>query len=90
EPPGDEADGEDEQQSIPPLRITRTNGTTPTAVRVRSRPVSKPKPRDQVEDGGSGSPTRKGKNVFPPKGSSNSGSSKGILFILFLACCFMM
>ncbi|KAG9097301.1 hypothetical protein FS749_006606 [Ceratobasidium sp. UAMH 11750] len=78
EAPGDEADaeGEDDPQSIPPLRITRTNGTTPTTIRIRNRSVSKPKPKDQAEEVG-GSPSRKGRSAPMVKGSSNSSSSKG-------------
>ncbi|KAG8748308.1 hypothetical protein FRC10_007699 [Ceratobasidium sp. 414] len=78
EAPGDEADGEgeDEPQSIPPLRITRTNGTTPTTIRIRNRSVSKPKPKDQADEVG-GSPSRKGRSTSMTKGTSNSGSSKG-------------
>ncbi|KAG9086003.1 hypothetical protein FRC06_003316, partial [Ceratobasidium sp. 370] len=75
---GDEADGEgeDEPQSIPPLRITRTNGTTPTTIRIRNRSVSKPKPKDQTDEVG-GSPSRKGRSAPMTKGSSNTSASKG-------------
>lgn len=86
---GDDADREDdpfaggEQQTIPPLRLTRT-GATPTTIRLRGKSTSKPKPikPDDAMDTEpipepQSSPSRKPKSTPISKGASNSGSSRG-------------